>query len=329
MEIPASIRQLLRNIRSVSQVPPSWLWLNVNNPVHETLRPEGLPVLVRAAKTERLAQVIEQIPSGGHLATFRSPWLRDLVKALLGSEGKPANHLILPIHHHGSLLGCVGWDKSTYTSSDPTESLSALRQALRSAWDLEMTLTECYGLRWALFRSDRITAVARPNGSIVAASPAASDLMKSLQFGSRHYLHDGTLELPPRLAGSLRVNSSGQIKLTQSCTVRFDPINSNRSWLPLIAIEFFVEAQRIPPPISGLTPVERHVYELIMAGASNREIASQRGTSFATAKNQVAAILAKMNVSRRHHLMIRGTEPITSPAQLNSPGMNGVTISRR
>jgi DNA-binding NarL/FixJ family response regulator len=330
MEIPASIRRLLRNITSVSQVPPSWLWLNVNSTVHQTFRPKGFPALVQTTETERLGRAIQQIPAGGHLATFRSPWVPDLVQELWGPDAKVEDHLILPMHHHASLLGCVGWDKSTHATSDPIESIPALRQAFRSEWDLEMALTAGHGLRWVLSRSDRLTAVARPNGTIVAASPAASDLMKSLQFGARHYLHDGKPELPPRLAASLRVTSSDQLELTQTCTVRFYPLNSEPSWLPLIAIEFFVKSQRIPPPISSLTPVERQVYELVVqTGASIREIAQNRGTSYATAKNQVSAVMAKMGVSRRHHLMIHGTGIISHSAQLNSPGMKGVTSSIR
>ena len=329
MEIPASFRHLLRHITSVSQVPPSWVWLNVNSPAHQILRRSGLPALVQTAATERVIRAIKEIPTGGHLATYRSQWVPELVPALLGSERSPDDHTILPIHHEGSLLGCVGWEQSTHPSSDLNASIPAIRQAFRSAWNLEMAVTACHGLRWVLSRSDRLTAVARPNGSIIAASPAASDFMKSLQFGSRHYLHEGTPELPLCVTESLKKTFPDQIELTKMCTVRVDLLKPGSFWLPLIGIEFHVESQRIPPPISSLTPVERQVYELIQTGASIREIAQNRSTAYATAKNQVYAVMAKMGVSRRHHLMINGAGSSAPQGQLRSPATEGVTSSIR
>ncbi len=210
---------------------------------------------------------------------------------------------------------------------------STVRRTFRMAWALESARSECQGMRWVLSRCDRLVAAVRPNGEILALSPSASDLLKSLEVGPFHYFHTGEPEVPTQLAQALAKKSAGQVRLNKSCTARFDPIGSmSDAWQPVIGVEFSVEKApplHLPPPTSRLTPVERQVYELIKTGATNKEISQRRGTAFATTKNQVSTIMAKMGVSRRHHLMIHGTGPISHFAQLNNPGMNGVTSSMR
>ena len=55
--------------------------------------------------------------------------------------------------------------------------------------------------------------------------------------------------------------------------------------------------------VSGLTPAETEVLELILAGESNARIAERRGTSVRTTANQVAAIFQKLGVSSRTELV--------------------------
>lgn len=54
-----------------------------------------------------------------------------------------------------------------------------------------------------------------------------------------------------------------------------------------------------------LTPSEQEVARLIIDGASNAEIARQRGTSQRTVINQIAAIFRKVRVSSRVELAAR------------------------
>lgn len=55
------------------------------------------------------------------------------------------------------------------------------------------------------------------------------------------------------------------------------------------------------PPV--LTPAEREVALLAVAGHSNREIAVLRGTSERTVANQIAAVLSKTHASSRAGLI--------------------------
>jgi DNA-binding CsgD family transcriptional regulator len=57
----------------------------------------------------------------------------------------------------------------------------------------------------------------------------------------------------------------------------------------------------------GLSAAELEVFELIIGGASNREIAERRRTSIRTVANQVASVFAKAKVSSRAELIARRT----------------------
>jgi DNA-binding NarL/FixJ family response regulator len=55
----------------------------------------------------------------------------------------------------------------------------------------------------------------------------------------------------------------------------------------------------LPPELAGLTAREREVLSLIVAGASNREIAEALYISERTVKNHITHILSQLNVRDR------------------------------
>jgi DNA-binding NarL/FixJ family response regulator len=58
-------------------------------------------------------------------------------------------------------------------------------------------------------------------------------------------------------------------------------------------------------PFDALTKAERVVARLALQGLSNREIAEVRGTSIRTVANQVASLLARLEVTSRRELAAR------------------------
>jgi DNA-binding NarL/FixJ family response regulator len=256
-----------------------------------------------------------------------------LTRLFIGNSVDFENQAILPFHQGSTVVACLGWIEKSTTTKTIIANAQDIRRTFRSAWALEMARSECQALRWVLSRCDRLVAAVRPGGEILASSPAFADLLKSIQVGPRHYFHASDPELPPPLTEGIAKAPAGQVKLSKNCTARLDPIvATSDSWQPLIGIELFLEKappSHLPPPLSRLTRVEREIYDLIKTGATNQEIADLRGTAFTTAKNQVSAILAKMGVSRRHHLLIHEAGTITPLSQLHKPGMNGVVSSTR
>lgn len=61
-----------------------------------------------------------------------------------------------------------------------------------------------------------------------------------------------------------------------------------------------------PAAAPDLTPAERRVYELLLRGLSNKEIASALGRAEPTIKNQVASVLRKHHVPSRARLLAQG-----------------------
>lgn len=73
----------------------------------------------------------------------------------------------------------------------------------------------------------------------------------------------------------------------------------------------FVYPLDAPAMPAGLTSAEQAVAEQIADGASNHQIAEQRGTSVRTVANQVAKIFRKLDVQSRAELvaLLHGASP--------------------
>lgn len=67
----------------------------------------------------------------------------------------------------------------------------------------------------------------------------------------------------------------------------------------------FVWESEQPSPSSSLAPGEREVLRLLLAGLSNTDIATARGTSARTIANQVASLLKKLGARSRYELIGR------------------------
>ena len=69
----------------------------------------------------------------------------------------------------------------------------------------------------------------------------------------------------------------------------------------LVAFSFPRRELQLPVTLS---PAEREVTELVLAGLSNAEIATQRGTASRTVANQIAVIFSKLGVGSRAELVV-------------------------
>jgi LuxR family maltose regulon positive regulatory protein len=76
--------------------------------------------------------------------------------------------------------------------------------------------------------------------------------------------------------------------------------NNNKSWLPAIP-----QPPDVPSLIEPLTPRERDVLQLIVAGHSNPEIAAQLVIALSTVKTHVKNIYGKLQVTNRFQAVVR------------------------
>ncbi|RGE22453.1 response regulator transcription factor [Leucobacter sp. wl10] len=113
-------------------------------------------------------------------------------------------------------------------------------------------------------------------------------LMASLKAGAHGYLlKDAT---PAELVDTIRRVHSGQTVLGSA---------------PTEALIALAQSARSPrsTPHEALTPREEEVLELLMAGLSNREIASRLFLSTGSVKNHVTNVLRKFNLQTRMKLL--------------------------
>lgn len=72
-------------------------------------------------------------------------------------------------------------------------------------------------------------------------------------------------------------------------------------------------APAVDQRLTSLTPRQRHVLQLVAAGRTNREIASELGLAEKTIKNCVSTILLKLGVARRVEAAVFATQSGGSP----------------
>jgi DNA-binding NarL/FixJ family response regulator len=318
----------MRQLRSASSPEPSWLLLEPGHPRHQTLWTSASNQFSSLGKSDEIARVRSRVSGNNHPATKQASWVAELVTLLPSAGLEAIDSVVLPIIHDHRLLAYLGWDRRGRRTTDFAVNANKVRSVFRNYWEIGKLHAENQALHWMLSRSDRPIACARHDATIVRATPAAFDLLMSLQHGPRHYFTSAAPELPKALAQAISTQPVGQIKLSSHCTARFEELTSPAGcFQPLIGLEFFMEtAVPLTQPLSRLTAVERDVYALIVNGdgLTYREIAKRRGCAFATVKNQVSAVLNKLGVARRHQLLA----PAALPAvQLRNPGLKGSTAS--
>ena len=81
------------------------------------------------------------------------------------------------------------------------------------------------------------------------------------------------------------------------------------------------------PFMAALTPRQRQIADLIIAGLSNKEISRQLNIEVATTKTHVHNLLEKLNLTRRSELALRmhgdrGWTPLARPLWRRSDGAN-------
>jgi DNA-binding CsgD family transcriptional regulator len=328
MNTPSSIRKLFRDITSATGASPDWLWLRPAPAALPTLwaGPNQEPATPRSPSA--VLKALSQVPPGSRAASPQAPWVQSLVAAIFGTGPSVIERQVMAIFRGPQIIACVGWSQPWPASSAKfwTEKVPSVQRIVRDAINLEMIRTQNEGLRWVLRRSDRAVVAARIDGQLIGATVAATDLLKAIKFGPRHHARSDAPELPPTLIQALTKEVLRQVKLSDKGTAGFERVNEGDSWLPVVGIEFFVETKpAVPlraPALSILTPAERDILEKVLARKSNGQIASERGTKFSTAKNQVSSVLGKLGVASRRDLF---APALCSPSMAVLGGSTAVT----
>lgn len=108
---------------------------------------------------------------------------------------------------------------------------------------------------------------------------------RAMQFGARGYLLKDTHS--EELAQAIRSVYKGYTQLGPGL---FEKVLNRPN---------VQQPEQLPPKLAELTPREREVLCLIVAGASNREIAQTLFISERTVKNHITSILSRLNLGNR------------------------------
>jgi DNA-binding NarL/FixJ family response regulator len=143
---------------------------------------------------------------------------------------------------------------------------------------------------------------------IVQAQPAIRVLILTT-FGLDGYVYDALRAgasgfmlkdaSPEEIAAAVRIVASGEALLAPSVT---------RSVIEEFARRPLTPERAQPPAVSGLTPREREVLDLLIRGLSNPEICERLFVSEATTKTHVARILQKLSLRDRIQAVIYAYE---------------------
>ncbi len=144
--------------------------------------------------------------------------------------------------------------------------------------------------------------------AIVGAQPSARVLILTT-FGLDSYVYDALRagasgfmlkDAPPEeIVAAVRIIASGEALLAPAVT---------RSVIEEFARREPAAPARSPAAVADLTPRERDVLELLVAGLSNPEICARLVISEATAKTHVARILQKLDLRDRVQAVIYAYE---------------------
>ena len=140
---------------------------------------------------------------------------------------------------------------------------------------------------------------------IVLTSFADDDrIMPAIQAGAAGYLLKNVA--PAELARAVRAAHAGEALLDPSVAARLvEAIATGRAGSP--------------PPADPLTPRERDVLELIVAGMANKRIALELGLSEKTVKAHVGHVLAKLGVADRTQAALLAVRTGLVPGTLSRP----------
>jgi DNA-binding NarL/FixJ family response regulator len=261
-------------------------------------------------------------PLSGHLATTKTEWVRAYSSALVGPDD---GHAVYCHSQSGTPVALVGWRvRQAAQLADLRRGMAAVRETLRSLYAVTKLETEAAALRHVLGKPELCVAAVRPTGEIIGSSLSARELLGEMAHGPRHYFHRDRAPLPASLVADLRRAAQGQRPLSRVCTARFGPLRvPGADWCPVLAVEFFVEKMVSPGiSLSLLTPVERQVFGLLAQGATNPEIARDRGVSPSTVKHQVASIFEKAGIRRRTELIAAHLQSLPGSIATSTLAMN-------
>lgn len=144
------------------------------------------------------------------------------------------------------------------------------------------------------------------------AARIVADVIKTVAGGGRIAVGSEIV----RLGGPGRVHTVAVYPMTTHPGSGFEPFMSSEAFVLLI-VRPLVEVGTHPADVLadrfGLTPAEARLAEQLMRGASLQDVAEASGIRYSTARSQLKAIFAKLNVHRQSELVAKLLAVVRTP----------------
>jgi DNA-binding NarL/FixJ family response regulator len=250
------------------------------------------------------------VPGASEPVSNDAPWAKSLLNLLSYQFQVADTGVLAPVWWSGSLLAITGISGTGVPANTLAQGMVL---AVRRLHEIDTLRREVEGHRFLLKRAGKAILLALGTGQILNGTEAGLAVLKELH--AKPGIPGSYDTLPVALRRSIEAGAKhviqddvraiiSQPNLLPTCTTAG----------PLVAIEFSrkVIKRMTKDSLSKLTRAERRVYDHLVCGDRNKEIANKLGISEHTARHHVSAVLAKLRYPDRV-LLIAGAAAVMQP----------------
>ncbi len=283
-------------------VGPPWIVLWPGTPhARLLLRKEWEPL-----KQEREAD-FSRVPRTSGQVCFPCDWIRPF--APMERINRAGRLCAAPVWTDQGVVAILGFPFERDAMPEIEAVATEFASALKLLHQVETMRSRLLLLEDCLDTPDLAVAFADARGDVLAATKEGERILGTIANPSYRFLRDTRLlKLSSTICEALQAGSS-QVRVSEKCTVTIQPLKEKAlsTLIPAFRVEALSEPDEeiaIRIPTSRLTGCEKEVYELVVAGLSNREIAAKRGCSVSTVRHQLAAVFSKTGIHERKALIL-------------------------
>lgn len=307
------------------------------------LRPENEPIyhdLTGAFPVDPLsAGQLGKIPfpGSGLSCGVESSWIRRLLDLLIYQfPDVRQTKATMMVWGQYELVAIVGVGSTHYPVSMARGLADDLADALKQIHETNVLRQELAAYRHIAAHWGEPILVVRSNGVIQLGTEAGWDVLHAASR-CRPTKKNPVSHLPPAMTAALGKpgkTSVGKIALTVGLLPSDEETLSPLHTI-LLTPNSEIASLDMDQKIRTLTPTQKAVYRLMLAGRRNKEIAVELGIAYNTAIKHASAVLAKMGFMDRLQLLAATAqreprEPFQAPAVLpDAPAMPDLKVRKR
>jgi DNA-binding CsgD family transcriptional regulator len=249
------------------------------------------------------ASQISKVPIPGKSEPAKSdePWAKALL-GFLGYQFKVEDTgLLVPIWSAGTLLAITGISGVGSTAKSLAQGMVL---AVCRLHEIDGLRRDIEGYRFLQEKVGKDIVIALNTGKILCQTVGGEAVLKDLQARGKHPV--STDFLPAALRGAIMAREKHILLEGTRANIAHPHQPACTTAEPLVAITFHrkTAGPKTPKGLAALTVAQRRVYELLIQGDRNKEIADKMTISPHTVRHHVSAVLSKTGYPDRVLLIV-------------------------